>query len=48
MKIVNDLGHDPGPVDGVHRRQIHLIAKRRVVEHGFHQILAIVKGAVDR
>ena len=45
--VVNDLRHHAGPVDAVDRRQIELGTKSRVVEHGLHQILAIVERAVD-
>jgi hypothetical protein len=47
VKIIDDLGHHPSPVDRVHRRQVHLVAERGVVEHRLQQILAIVESAVD-
>ena len=46
--VVDDLGHHPGPVDGVHRAEAHPLAERAVVEHRLDQVLAVVEGAVDR
>ena len=44
--VVDDLGHDPGPVDGVDRREANLVAEGHVGEHGLDQVLAIVERAV--
>ena len=45
--VVHDLRHHTRPVDAVDRRQIEFGAESRVVEHGLHEVLAIVEGAVD-
>ena len=45
--VVRDLRGDARPVDRVHRRQLHLLAERRVGEHRLHQVLAVVEGALD-
>jgi hypothetical protein len=45
-EIIDHLGHDPRPVDGVDAGQ-HLVAEAMVVEHRLHEVLAIVEGAVD-
>ena len=47
-KIIDRLRHDPRPVDRVHPRQCETVAKGVMVEHAFHQGLAIVERAVDR
>ena len=45
--VVDDLRHHPRPVDGVHRRELQLVAEGEIVEHRLHQVLAIVEGAFD-
>ena len=46
--VVDDLRHDPGPVDGVDRGQPHLLPERHVRERGLDQVLAVVEGARHR
>jgi hypothetical protein len=46
-EIVGQLGDDAAPVDGVDGRQLHAVAEGQIVEHGLHQRLAVVEGAVD-
>ena len=46
-EVIDDLGHDPAPVDRVHARQRRLLAEGGVIEHRLHQRLAVVEGAVD-
>ena len=45
--VVDDLGHHPGPVDGVDRGQAGLGPQGLVGEHGLDQVLAVVEGPVD-
>ncbi len=45
--VVDDLGHHPGPVDGVHGRQAHLLPEGHVGEERLHEVLAVVEGALD-
>ena len=45
--VVDDLGHDPGPVDGVDRRQVDPVAEGLVGEERLDQVLAVVEGALD-
>ncbi len=46
--VVDDLGHDPGPVDRVDRRQVDPVTERLVGEQRLDQVLAVVEGALDR
>ena len=46
--VIRNLRGDPRPVDRVHRREMHLLAERRVGEHRLHQVLAVVERALDR
>ncbi len=46
-EIVDHLGHDPRPVDGIDARQRDRITKTVVVEQPLHERLAIVKRAFD-
>ncbi len=48
VEIIDHLRHQPRPVDAVHRRQIELLRKGRVVEHRLHERLRIVEAALDR
>ncbi len=45
--IINDLGQDPRPVDGIDRAQMVLLLEGNIVEHGLDDGLAVVKGAAD-
>jgi hypothetical protein len=47
-EIIDDLGHDAGPVDRVHARQLNTHRGSVVVEHVLHQALAVVEVAFDR
>ena len=47
MDIVDDLGHDPGPVDGIHARKAHTVAENVVVEQGLENCLAVIKIAFN-
>ena len=46
--VVDDLGHDPGPVDGVHRGEVVPVPEGGVVEHGLHEVLAVVERPLHR
>ena len=46
-EIIDDLGHDPDPVDGVDGAEAPAPAEGLVVEHRLHQVLAVVEGAFD-
>ena len=46
--VIDDLGGDARPVDRVDRRELHPVAKGRVVKHRLHQVLAVVETTVDR
>ena len=48
MDIVDNLGHDPGPVDGVDRAQLMLVLELQIVEDGLDYCLPVVKGAAHR
>ena len=48
MDIVDDLGHDPGPVDGIDRAQLVLFLELQIVEDGLDDGLPVVKGAAHR
>ena len=47
-EIVDDLRHDPRPIDRVDARQRRPVPKRPVVEHRFDQRLAVVEIPLDR
>src|SRR3546814_11268752 len=47
IDIIDDLRHQPGPVDRIDRRQIVPPGKGAIVEHRLHQRLRIVTAAVD-
>ena len=46
-EIIDHLGGDPRPVDGIDPRQVQFVAKASMVEHALHHRLAIVEGALD-
>ena len=46
-KIVDDLRHQPGPVDGIDRSNLVLTLEVQVIRHRLDDILAIVKYALD-
>mmetsp|Transcript_89112 Transcript_89112/g.279133 ORF Transcript_89112/g.279133 Transcript_89112/m.279133 type:complete len:229 (+) Transcript_89112:836-1522(+) len=46
VEVVGDLEHDPRPVDRVHGSQAVLLLEVQVPEEPFHNVLAIVKGAL--
>ena len=47
LEVVHDLGHDPGPVDGVHRRQLGLATQEALVAKAFlDHALAVVEVAL--
>ena len=46
-EIVNDLRHNPGPIDGVHSAQAHFAAEIRIVEHVLDERLAVVEMTVN-
>ena len=48
IDIINDLGHDSRPVDGIDRAQMVLLLEGDVVEQRFDNGLAVVKGTTDR
>ena len=48
MEVVNDLGHDPRPVDRVHRHQASALEEALVGEAGLDHFLAIVEVAFNR
>lgn len=48
LEVVHDLGHDPGPVDGVHRRQLSFAAQERLIAEALlHHALTVVEVAFD-
>ena len=47
-EVVDDLGDDPGPVDGVDAGQSEAVAEGVVVEHRLHQGLAVVERTFHR
>jgi hypothetical protein len=48
VEIIDDLRHQPRPVDRIDRRQGVAVGKGAVVEHGLHQRLGVVEIALDR
>ena len=46
-EVIDDLGEDAGPVDGVDAGEIEAVAKAHVAEQRLHQSLAVVEGAFD-
>ncbi|SVJ78826.1 Uncharacterised protein [Klebsiella pneumoniae] len=47
MEVVDDLGHDPRPVDRVHRYQAGTLEEALVGEAGLDHLLAVVEVAFD-
>lgn len=47
MEVVDDLGHDPRPVDGVDRHQASALEEALVGEAGLDHLLAVVEVAFD-
>ena len=48
LEVVHDLGHDPRPVDGVHRRQLGFAAQEGLVAEALlHHALAVVEVTFD-
>ena len=44
MKVIHNLGHDPGPVDGVYRRQLGFAGQEGLITEALlHHALAIIK-----
>ncbi len=49
MEVVDDLGHDPGPVDGVDSCQLGFATQERLVaETLLHHALTVVEVATHR
>ncbi len=46
-EVIDGLGHDPGPIDGVDGAEAPPLAEGLVVEHRLHQVLAVVEGALN-
>ncbi len=47
VEVVDDLGQDAGPINGVDRAEVVLPLEIQVVEQGLDDALAIVEGAAD-
>ncbi len=47
MHVINNLAHDPRPIDRIDRRQMHLVPEFQVIEQGFYNILTIIKRPID-
>ena len=47
-EIIDDLGEDAGPVDGIDARQAHLVAEGEIAEQVLDDALAVVERALDR
>ncbi len=47
MKIIDNLGHDPRPVDGVDRAQSPGAFELRIIEQRFNDGLGVIKRTLD-
>ena len=47
-KIINNLRHDPRPVDRIDRRQVKILAQLFIGKHRFDDILAVIERAFER
>ena len=47
-EIIDNLGEDARPIDRVHARKPHLVAKGEIAEQLFDDALAVIKRALDR
>ena len=48
VAVVDDLGHDPRPIDRIHRTQLMLRFKCNIAKDRFHDALTVVEGAFHR
>mgnify|MGYP006973059471 CR=1 FL=1 len=47
MEVVDDLGHDPRPVDRVDRHQARALEEALIGEAGLDHLLAVIEVALD-